>query len=141
MSISLVCRSDEHSIIVAGIHRRRTKPLTETDRRVTFTARRRPLLSLPNDAILLKTGHGTKHPPPASADVLDGVLRSRLSATRRVRGRWLGNHNQAATVRRRAVYTLSTVVAAVCPAFRSINDAMHILRRCLAIIDHLRLAH
>lgn len=71
---------------------------------------------------------------PASADLLDGVLRSGLDAIRRARGRWPGNRNQGATVRRRLVYAAHngrrmSVRPSVCPPFRSINDAMHILRR------------
>jgi len=74
--------------------------------------------------------------------VLDGVLRSRLNATGRARGRWLAGlsrRNQGATVRRRTVYVVYRGGRpSICPAFRSINDAMHILRRSAAAIDHVR---
>jgi len=53
----------------------------------------------------------------------------------------LGRRNQGATVRRRAVYVVHrSGRPSICPAFRSINDAMHILRRCAAAIDHVRSA-
>ena len=70
--------------------------------------------------------------------MLDGVLRSCPSATLTAPGRW-----PAVVIRAlRPGAALSALHvhrggrASICPPFRSINDAMHILRRRLAVIDH-----
>ena len=61
----------QSSLPAFGVGVQLVKALTETDRRVTFAARARLLSRPQNDAMLLKTGDGTKHPPMCSTGCFD----------------------------------------------------------------------